>query len=102
VEKGRPILPHRARPCRAKVLRTGAGPTPEQLLAASVVNCLGASLLFAIRKYRNDPGVMRASAELFHTRNPANRLRIGRIAVELHLGVPANTLQSFERSLAQF
>ena len=34
----------------------GEGPNPVRLLAASVANCLAASLMFAIRKYKEDPG----------------------------------------------
>jgi uncharacterized OsmC-like protein len=37
-------------------LGQGAGPNPSRLLAASVANCLSASLLFALRKFKNDPG----------------------------------------------
>jgi uncharacterized OsmC-like protein len=36
----------------APPLGSGGGPTPVQLLAASVGNCLAASLLFALRKFK--------------------------------------------------
>ena len=36
-------------------LGSGAGPSPVQLLAASVGNCLSDSLLFALRKYKQKP-----------------------------------------------
>jgi hypothetical protein len=35
-------------------LGQGAGPNPSRLLAASVANCLSASLLFALRKFNPD------------------------------------------------
>ena len=37
-------------------LGLGDGPNPSRLLAAAVANCLAASLLFAIRKFKEDPG----------------------------------------------
>lgn len=42
-------------------LGTGSGPSPSQLLAAAVANCMAASLMFAVRKYKGDPGQMSAS-----------------------------------------
>ena len=33
---------------------TGDGPSPEQLLVASVANCLCASLVFALGKYKQE------------------------------------------------
>ncbi len=34
----------------------GSGPSPQQLLAAAAGNCLAASLVFAMRKFKGDPG----------------------------------------------
>lgn len=79
-----------------------AGPGPSQLLATAAANCLAASLLYAMRKYRNDPGRLRASARLQPVRNETGRLRIGSIDVDLHLGVPAKGLAHLERLLGQF
>ena len=36
-------------------LGAGEGPSPVQLLASAVGNCLSASLLFALRKYKQAP-----------------------------------------------
>ena len=36
-------------------LGTGSGPSPTQLLAAAVGNCLAASLLFALKKFKQSP-----------------------------------------------
>jgi uncharacterized OsmC-like protein len=79
-----------------------AGPSPVRLLAAAVSHCLSASLLFALRKFRNDPGPMRTVARAQMARNEAKRLRVGRIEVDLHLGKPAADLQMLDRILAQF
>ena len=83
-------------------LGQGAGPTPVQLLAAAVGNCLSDSLLFALRKFKQAPEPIRAEVELTTGRNAANRLRVQRIAVRITLGVPAATLQHLDRALSQF
>lgn len=83
-------------------LGAGVGPDPSRLLAVAVANCLAASLLFALRKFGNEPGPMRAIAEVAMARNERGRLRIPRIAVELHLGVPWQSLKHADRAVAQF
>jgi len=83
-------------------LGKGAGPSPDQLLAAAVGNCLSASLLFALRKFKQAPEPIRTEVEATTGRNEANRLRILRIAVRLTLGVPAASLQHLDRVLSQF
>ena len=79
-----------------------AGPNPARLLTVAVANCLSASLLFALRKFKNDPGPLRASATTSLVRSEENRLRVGRIQVDVHLGVAATELKLLERALAQF
>jgi organic hydroperoxide reductase OsmC/OhrA len=86
----------------AAPLGSDAGPNPSRLLAAAVANCLAASLLFSMRKFKNDPGSIRAVATVDMTRNEKNRLRVGHIAVDLHLGVMASELAMLERILGQF
>lgn len=83
-------------------LGSDAGPNPSRLLAAAVANCLSASLLFAMRKFKNEPQPLRAMAHVSMTRNPQNRLRVGGIAVDLHLGVMASEINMLERILGQF
>ena len=78
------------------------GPSPVRLLAAAVANCLAASLLFAMRKFKNEPGPLRAVATVQMARNPQNRLRVGRISVDLHLGAVASAITQLDRILAQF
>jgi organic hydroperoxide reductase OsmC/OhrA len=79
-----------------------AGPNPARLLAAAVANCLAASLLFSLRKFRNAAEPLRACATVSLVRNAQNRLRVGRIGVDLHLAVAASELRSLDRVLAQF
>jgi organic hydroperoxide reductase OsmC/OhrA len=79
-----------------------AGPSPSQLLGTAVANCLAASLLFALRKYKNEPGLLRVVATVRNVRNESRRLRIGHIGVDLHLAVPAAGIHMLDRILAQF
>ena len=83
-------------------LGKGAGPSPDELLAAAVGNCMSASLLFALRKFKQAPEPLRTEVELTTGRNAANRLRVQRIAVRITLGVPAAGLQHLDRVLQQF
>lgn len=79
-----------------------AGPSPARLLAAAVANCLAASLLFAMRKFKNEPSPLRAVARVTEGRNEQKRLRITGIAVDLHLGLPAAEINMLERIIGQF
>jgi organic hydroperoxide reductase OsmC/OhrA len=83
-------------------LGQGAGPNPARLLAVAVANCLSASLLFALRKFGNEPGPLRAVAQAAMERNERGRLRIPRITVEIHLGVGWSELRHAKRALDQF
>lgn len=80
----------------------GSGPTPVQLLCAAVGNCLAASLLFALRKYKQSPDPLRARVTPTVGRNEQNRIRVQRLDVRIDLGVPAAQLQHLDRALAQF
>lgn len=83
-------------------LGSDAGPNPARLLTVAVANCLSASLLFALRKFKNDPGAMRAVATTRLARNEQNRMRIAGIDVVLHLGVPGAEMKMLDRALDQF
>jgi len=83
-------------------LGAGQGPSPEQLLAAAVGNCLAASLLFSLRKYKQQPEPISAEVNSQTARNADGRLRIRAIEVVLKLGQPAAALQHLDRALAQF
>ena len=86
----------------AAPLGRDAGPNPARLLAVAVANCLAASLLFALRKFKSDPQSVDASAVVSVVRNAQNRLRIGSIDVELRLGIDRAVAPMLERALAQF
>jgi len=86
----------------APPLGQGAGPSPVQLLAAAVGNCLAASLLFALRKFKQAPEPISASAEAVVGRSEQNRLRVQRIDVRLTLGATAASLQHLDKALEQF
>lgn len=79
-----------------------AGPNPARLLLAGVANCLAASLLFALRKFRDTPGKLQAKARAHMTRNANRRWRIAGIEVDLQLSDAAAALPHLERALAQF
>ena len=80
----------------------GTGPNPARLLGAAVANCLSASLLFALRKFGNEPGHMETDCTLAPERNAQGRWRTQHIEVEIRLGVPWASLKHAERALAQF
>lgn len=79
-----------------------AGPNPSRLLVAAVVNCLAASLLFALRKFKNDPGKLHAAARAALGRNAERRWRVERVEVDLRLADKAEGLEHLERILDQF
>ena len=83
-------------------LGAGRGPSPVQLLCASVGNCLSDSLLFALRKYKYAPEPMRCTVTADVGRNAEGRLRVLRITGQLHLGIPATGLPHLQRALDQF
>ena len=83
-------------------LGDGAGPSPTQLLAAAVANCLSSSLLFAHGKFKEDPGRLTTTVTCEVGRNDRNRLRITGMKVTITLGVAAESLGHLDRALAQF
>jgi uncharacterized OsmC-like protein len=83
-------------------LGQGRGPTPVQLLAAAVGNCLSDSLLFALRKFKQTPEPIECTVSAEVGRNADGRLRVLGLDVVLTLGVSADTLQHLDRVLDQF
>lgn len=79
-----------------------AGPNPARLLTAAVANCLSASLLFALRKFKNQPEPISATATTRIGRNAENRLRIQGIDVQIRAGRKGAEMANLDRVLAQF
>ena len=80
----------------------GAGPSPAQLLAAAVGNCLSDSLLFALRKFKQQPEPIQCEVGAEVGRNAEGRLRVLSMQATLTLGVPAEALEHLERVLGSF
>lgn len=83
-------------------LGRGQGPSPVQLLASAVGNCLSASLLFAWRKYKQDPGSIACDVTAEVGRNAEGRLRVLGLQATLTMGVPGDTLEHLERVIGSF
>lgn len=78
------------------------GPNPSRMLVAAVANCLSASLLFSLRKFKNEPGTLVAHARAQLERNEHNRLRVTHIAVSIDLPEAVAEYAFADRLLAQF
>ncbi len=80
-------------------LGAGTGPNASRMLAASVANCLSASLVFCLKKFGNEVEGMKTKASGTLVRNEKGRLRIGKIDVEIRLPEDYDHL---DRCLLQF
>lgn len=83
-------------------LSEAAGPSPVQLLLAAVSNCLGASLLFALRKFKLplQPAGLEATATMGRVEN---RMRVVKIDVVMRLDQEViDSPQYLDRVLEQF
>lgn len=78
------------------------GPSPDRLLAVAAAHCLTSSLLFAMRKFKQSPGKLRAQVTGRLTRNDRGRLRVGGLEVTIHLSDPAVKIAHLDRCLTQF
>jgi uncharacterized OsmC-like protein len=83
-------------------LGAGGGATPVQLLALAVGDCLSASLLFALRKFKQAPEPIGCEVQAEVGRNAEGRLRVLALRVRLTLGVAADRLQHLQRALDTF
>lgn len=83
-------------------LGQGQGPSPVQLLAAAVGNCLSDSLLFALRKFKQAPEPITCEVQAEVGRNAEGRVRVLGMQAALTLGVPAASLAHLDRVLSTF
>ena len=86
----------------APPLGQAIGPDAERLLAAAVGNCLSASLLFCMNKFKQAPGTLRSQVTGTVARNAKGRLRIGGLDVVIHLNDPVAKIGHFDRCAQQF
>ena len=83
-------------------LGEGEGPTPTHFLLAGVANCLSASLLFALQKFKQDAGGLTTKATCTMGRNEQNRIRIQAIEISMQFKKPGSELDNIARILEQF
>jgi uncharacterized OsmC-like protein len=80
----------------------GAGPDASRVLAATVGNCLCASLLFCLQKSRVDVSGLRATVEGVTARNEEGRWRIREMNVEISPEVSEEGREKLERCVELF
>ena len=78
------------------------GPNPSRVLAASIAGCLGASLLFCLRKAHVDVATLQADVRVTNGRNEKGRLRVKKVAVRLAPSVPVDQHGRMARCLEIF
>lgn len=83
-------------------LGKGSGPDPTRMLLAAIANCLSASLLFAMRKFKNSPVSLHTVITARSERNADGRWRIPKAEVELQLAEGSGSHEHLESILAQF
>ena len=83
-------------------LGSGSGPNPSRMLEAAVANCMSASLLFSLRKFKNTPGTLVTKATAHMGRSPEGRLRVERIDADIQLPEMAGSYAQLDRILGQF
>jgi uncharacterized OsmC-like protein len=83
-------------------LGTGLGPSPVQMLCAAVGNCLSDSLLFAFRKFKQEPSPIQCAVTAEVGRNDDNRLRVLHMNAQIRMGVLAESLMQVDHVLEQF
>jgi uncharacterized OsmC-like protein len=76
-------------------------PNAARILAAAIGNCLSASLVFCLKRAKVAVSGVSADVDVEIVRNAENRLRIGKVDVELHTDLPADS-PSLAGCLASF
>ena len=64
---------------------SGKGPNASRILGAAVANCLSASLLFCLRKARQEPAGIKATVTGSMERSEKGRLRVGGFDVSIQV-----------------
>jgi uncharacterized OsmC-like protein len=72
------------------------------MLCAAVGNCLSDSLLFAFRKFKQEPSPIQCVVTAEVGRNGDNRLRVLHMNAQIRMGVLAASLEHVDHVLAQF
>lgn len=83
-------------------LGAGAGPNASRLLAAAVANCLSASLLFCLGKFKQDPQGITAKVTGEMVRNEHGHLRVGGIVVDIRLNQKVESLAHCAEQFEEF
>ena len=83
-------------------LGAGAGPNPVRLLATAVGHCLGASLLYCLKRSRIVVQGLHIAVDGALVRNERGRLRVGSINVTLATDVPEQDRERMSRCLELF
>ena len=78
------------------------GPNPARMLGSAVGACLGASLLYCLRKSRIDVSGLSTKVDGTIVRNEDGRLRVGRLRVTLAPIVPSAARERMARCLDIF
>lgn len=79
-----------------------SGPNASKVLAATLANCLSASLLFCLQKSRVKVGDIRASSKGTMRRNEEGRWRIAEMTIEITPEVDKEYESKMERCIQIF
>jgi organic hydroperoxide reductase OsmC/OhrA len=83
-------------------LGAGEGPNASRILAAAVANCLSASLLFCLGKFKQEPGEVIANVTGKMVRNEKGRLRVGGFEVDIRLRENVERLEHCAQQFEDF
>jgi len=83
-------------------LGSDAGPSPAQLLAAAVGNCMAASLKFCLERARVGLEGLEVAVTGTMVRNERGRLRVGSLKVDIVPTVERDDLERVDRCLGVF